>query len=157
MKIDIGISEENRKKLSQELAHLLADTYATYHKTHAYHWNVTGPMFTTLHELFEQQYTELWQAVDEIAERIRALGHYAPGGYSTLSNLSGVAEDDGVAPARQMLQTLVGDHETIVRTARKLAETASDVGDEPTADLCIQRIQVSEKTAWMLRSLLQED
>ena len=156
MDINIGIAENDRKLLAGGLSHLLADTYAVYHKTHAYHWNVTGPMFNTLHLMFEGQYTELWQAVDEIAERIRALGHFAPGGYALLTSLTKIDEDNGVAPADTMIRHLVTDHETLVRTAREILPVAEQAGDDPTADIVTQRLQSLEKTAWMLRSMLEK-
>ena len=152
--IDIGIPEEERKAIADGLAHVLADTYTLYLKTHNYHWNVTGPMFQTLHLMFETQYTELATAVDLIAERIRALGVYAPGTYKAFAALSAIKEEDDVPKAEEMIRNLVAAHETLVRTARSVFPAAEAVRDEPTADLLTQRMQVSEKTAWMLRSLL---
>ena len=156
MKIDIGIKEQDREKLAEELSKLLADSYTLYLKTHNFHWNVTGPMFQTLHTMFEQEYTELALAVDAIAERIRALGHPAPGSYSAFSRLATVKETDGVPRATEMVQLLVEAHETVVRTARKVLSVADEAGDDATADLATQRLQIHEKTAWMLRSLLEE-
>jgi starvation-inducible DNA-binding protein len=154
MDIDIGIPQEQRTKIAGGLARLLADSYTLYLKTHNYHWNVTGPMFQTLHLMFEQQYTELALAVDMIAERIRALGVAAPGTYSAFARLSSIAEEEGVPAAEEMIRNLVKAHEAVVRTARSVMPLAQDAGDEPTADLLTQRMQISEKTAWMLRSLL---
>ena len=154
MQIDIGIPTEQREEIAPGLSRLLADTYTLYLKTHNYHWNVTGPMFQTLHTMFEQQYTELALAVDEIAERIRALGLPAPGSYKAYAALSSIPEEDDVPLAEQMIRNLVTAHETVVRTARSVFPVADAASDEPTADLLTQRMQVSEKTAWMLRSLL---
>ncbi len=156
MAIDIGINETDRSAIADGLARLLADSYTLYLKTHNFHWNVTGPMFSTLHTLFEAHYTELAAAVDEIAERIRALGFPAPGSYQQFAELSSIKEETGVPTARQMIAQLVSGQETIVRTAREVAPTAADAGDEPSADLLTQRMQVHEKNAWMLRSLLEE-
>ena len=153
--IEIGISAAARKEDAEGLAHLLADTYTLYLKTHSFHWNVTGPMFQTLHLMFEQQYNELALAVDLIAERIRALGHTAPGSYSQYLNLSAVAEETGVPSAENMIRQLVDGQETVVRTARRIFPTAEAAADQVTMDLLTQRMQVHEKTAWMLRSLLQ--
>lgn len=154
MDIDIGIAEDKRHKIADGLSRLLADTYTLYLKTHNYHWNVTGPMFNTLHLMFETQYTELSTAVDEIAERIRALGVYAPGTYKAYAGLTSIPEDDDVPAAEQMIENLVKAHETVVRTAREVFPVAEDASDEPSADLLTQRMQISEKTAWMLRSLV---
>ena len=156
MKIDIGIAEEERVELAEGLSRLLADTYTLYLKTHNYHWNVTGPLFNTLHLMFEQQYTELAQAVDEIAERIRALGERAPGSYREFAELTSIAEESGQPDAREMIRQLVLGQEAVVRTARAILPVTSSASDEPTADLLTQRMQVHEKNAWMLRSLLQE-
>jgi starvation-inducible DNA-binding protein len=153
-KIDIGIGEDERKAIAEGLSHLLADTYTLYLKTHNFHWNVTGPMFNTLHLMFEQQYTELAQAVDLIAERIRALGFPAPGSYGQYAKLSSIREEDGVPAANEMIRQLVAGQEAVVRTARKVFPTVDKANDEPTADLLTQRMQVHEKNAWMLRSLL---
>ena len=154
MDIDIGIPEDQREDIAKGLSHMLADTYTLYLKTHNYHWNVTGPMFQTLHLMFEQHYNELALAVDEIAERMRALGVYAPGTYKAYAALSNIEEDDDVPAAEDMIKNLVQAHETVVRTARSVFPAAEAANDEPTADLLTQRMQVSEKTAWMLRSLL---
>ncbi|HEY9666523.1 MAG TPA: Dps family protein [Coleofasciculaceae cyanobacterium] len=154
--IDIGIPEESRKEIADGLSRLLADTYSLYLKTHNFHWNVTGPMFQTLHLMFETHYNELALAVDQIAERIRALGFPAPGTYSDFAKLSSVEETPGVPKAEDMIRLLVQGHETVAKTARSLFPTADKVNDEPTADLLTQRLQVHEKTAWMLRSLLEE-
>lgn len=155
--IDIGISEANRKQIAEGLAKLLADSYTLYLKTHNFHWNVTGPMFNTLHLMFEGQYTELAEAVDLIAERIRALGHHAPGSYWEFSKLASIKEAQGAVPnAKEMIRQLVEGHEAVVKTARGFFEVAGDAKDEATADLLTQRMQLHEKTAWMLRSLLEE-
>ncbi len=154
MKVDIGIAEKDRKKIADGLSRLLADTYTLYLKTHNFHWNVEGPMFNTLHLMFEQQYTELALAVDLIAERIRALGVPAPGSYSAYGKLATVKEADGVPNADEMIRELARDQETVVRTARSVFPLAEKANDEPTADLLTQRLQIHEKTAWMLRSLL---
>lgn len=153
--IDIGIGESERKAIAEGLSHLLADTYTLYLKTHNYHWNVTGPMFNTLHQMFETQYTELATAVDEIAERIRALGYPAPGSYSQFTKLSVIKESDGVPAAEEMIADLVKGQEAVVRTARKVFPAAEAAADEPTADLLTERMTIHEKTAWMLRSLLE--
>jgi starvation-inducible DNA-binding protein len=153
--IDIGIAEADRKAIAEGLSRLLADTYTLYLKTHNFHWNVTGPMFNTLHLMFEAQYTELALAVDLIAERIRALGVPAPGSYKAYSKLSSIEETDGVPSAEEMIALLVRGNEQVSKTARSVFPAAEKAGDEPTADLLTQRMQVSEKTAWMLRSLLQ--
>jgi starvation-inducible DNA-binding protein len=153
--IDIGIKEENRQAIADGLSRLLADTYTLYLKTHNFHWNVTGPMFQTLHLMFETQYTELALAVDLIAERIRALGYPAPGTYSDYAKLSSIKETPGVPRAEEMIRLLVEGQEAVVRTARSIFPTVDDASDEPTADLLTQRMQVHEKTAWMLRSLLE--
>ena len=154
MKIDIGIDDRSRKDIAGGLSRLLADTYTLYLKTHNFHWNVTGPMFNTLHLMFEQQYTELATAVDEIAERIRALGEAAPGSYSQYAALSSIREETGVPSAEDMIRQLVADQEAVVRTARSVFPVAEEASDEPTADLLTQRMQVHEKTAWMLRSMV---
>lgn len=152
--IDIGIAQEDRVKIAEGLSRLLADSYTLYVKTHNFHWNVTGPMFNTLHLMFEQQYTELAAAVDEIAERIRALGVPAPGSYSQFAALTRVEEETGVPSAEAMIAQLVQDQEVVVRTAREIFPLADAANDEPTADLLTQRMQIHEKTAWMLRSML---
>jgi starvation-inducible DNA-binding protein len=154
--VNIGIDENNRAKIAEGLSRLLADTYTLYLKTHNFHWNVTGPMFQTLHLMFEQQYTELALAVDLIAERIRALGYPAPGTYSEFAQLSSIPETSGVPKATDMIRLLVEGQEAVVRTARSIFPIVEEVNDEPTADLLTQRMQVHEKTAWMLRSLLEE-
>ena len=155
MDIQIGINEGDRQKLADELSKLLADSYTLYLKTHNFHWNVTGTMFQTLHLMFEQHYTELATAVDLIAERIRALGHFAPGSYGSYAKLSSIPETDGVPAALEMVKLLVDGHEAVIRTARSVAQLAEQVGDQATADLGTQRLQLHEKTAWMLRSLLE--
>lgn len=154
--VNIGIDDENRKQIAEGLSRLLADTYTLYLKTHNFHWNVTGPMFQTLHLMFETQYTELALAVDLIAERIRALGYPAPGTYSDYAKLSSIAETPGVPKATDMIRLLVEGQESVVRTARSIFPVVDQVNDEPTADLLTQRMQVHEKNAWMLRSLLEE-
>ena len=154
MKIDIGIKETDRQKIAQGLSRLLADTYTLYLKTHNFHWNVTGPMFQTLHLMFETQYNELALAVDLIAERIRALGFPAPGTYGELSKLTSIGEPKGVPAAEDMIRELVAGQEAVVKTARSVFPLVDKVNDEPSADLLTQRMQVHEKTAWMLRSLL---
>jgi starvation-inducible DNA-binding protein len=152
--IDIGINEQNRLAIAEGLSHLLADSYTLYLKTHNFHWNVTGPLFNTLHVMFEQQYQELAPAVDEIAERIRALGVAAPGSYAQFSELTKIHEQTTVPRAEQMIEQLVRDHEAVARTAREVFPTAEAAKDEPSADLLTQRMQLHEKTAWMLRSML---
>ena len=153
--INIGIREDDRNAIAQGLSALLADTYTLYLKTHYFHWNVTGPMFQTLHLMFETQYNELALAVDSIAERIRALGVYAPGTYREFMRLSSISESDGVPKAVEMISQLVEGQEAVVRTARSLYALVEQAHDEATADLLTQRIQLHEKTAWMLRSLLE--
>jgi starvation-inducible DNA-binding protein len=152
--IDIGIPEADRLAVAEQLGKVLADTYTLYLKTHNYHWNVTGPMFNTLHLMFEVQYNELWIAVDLIAERIRSLGEFAPGSYAQFAQLTSLAEADGIPDAMAMLADLVAGHEAVARTARTAFAAADSAGDQPTADLLTQRMQVHEKTAWMLRSML---
>lgn len=154
MDINIGISNDHRKAIADGLSHLLADTYTLYLKTHNFHWNVTGPMFSTLHLMFEEQYTELSTAVDEIAERIRALGFPAPGSYSEYARLTSIQEAEGVPVAEDMIRQLVEGNEAVVRTARQVFPAAEEATDESSADLLTQRMTVHEKTAWMLRSLL---
>jgi starvation-inducible DNA-binding protein len=153
--IDIGIDAEDRVAIAEGLARLLADSYTLYLKTHNFHWNVTGPMFNTLHLMFEAQYTELALAVDLVAERIRALGLPAPGSYAHFSKLTAVKEETGVPSADDMLRQLVEGQETVARTARQALPIAEAAGDQVTLDLLTQRLQVHEKTAWMLRSLLE--
>ncbi len=155
MEIDIGIAKNDREAIANGLARLLADTYTLYLKTHNFHWNVTGPMFQTLHLMFETQYNELALAVDLIAERIRSLGFPAPGTYQQFSQLSSIKETVEVPPATDMIKLLVEGQEAVVRTARSIFPSVEKVNDEPTADLLTQRMQVHEKTAWMLRSLLE--
>jgi len=153
--IDIGIAEDDRQQIADGLSRLLADSYTLYLKTHKYHWNVRGPMFQTLHLMFETQYTELATAVDLIAERIRALGAPAPGSYREFAKLSSIEEDDDEPDATEMIRRLVKGQEAVVRTARSIFPVVDEAHDEPTADLLTQRMQVHEKTAWMLRSLLE--
>ncbi len=155
MNIDIGITQEHREEIAQGLSRLLADTYTLYLKTHNFHWNVTGPMFQTLHLMFETQYTELALAVDLIAERIRSLGFPAPGTYKQYAQLSSIKEEEGIPAAKDMIRLLVEGQEAVVRTARSLYPSVEAARDEATADLLTQRIQLHEKTAWMLRSLLE--
>ncbi|HXV74148.1 MAG TPA: Dps family protein [Sphingomonadales bacterium] len=156
MDINIGIKKSDRKAVAAGLSRLLADTYTLYFKTHNYHWNVRGPMFQTLHLLFETQYNELWMAGDLIAERIRALGEFAPGSYAAYAKLTslGTEGDDGFLPAEKMLENLVRGHEAVVKTARGVMPVAEKAGDDVSIDLLTQRMEVSEKAAWMLRSLL---
>ena len=156
MKIDIGISEKDRESIAKGLSRFLADTYTLYLKTHNFHWNVTGPMFQTLHIMFMDQYNEAWMAVDLIAERIRALGFPAPGSYREFSELSSIKESEGVPKAREMIRALIEGQETVVRTARAILPGVEKAGDQPTLDLLTQRMQIREKNAWMLRSLLEE-
>ena len=153
--IDIGIGAQDREKIADGLARLLADTYSLYLKTHNFHWNVEGPMFNTLHQMFMGQYTELWNSLDLVAERIRSLGFPAPGTYGEFAKLSSIEETPGVPEALEMVRVLVAGHEAVARTIRSVFPTADDAHDESTADLLTQRLQVHEKTAWMLRSLLQ--
>lgn len=154
--IDIGISEANRKKIAQGLSALLADSYTLYLMTHNFHWNVTGPQFNSLHAMFMQQYTEQWTALDLIAERIRALGFPAPGTYKEFIKLASIKEVEGVPKANDMVRHLVAAQEATARTARKMFPVVDAANDQPTADVLTQRIDVHEKTAWMLRSLLEE-
>jgi starvation-inducible DNA-binding protein len=156
-RIDIGIGEEDRAAIAGGLAKLLADTYTLYLTTHNFHWNVTGPMFNSLHAMFMAQYTELWNAVDPIAERIRSLGFPAPGSYGQFAKLSGLPDAPATPPkAMKMVELLMQGHEAIARTARALFPLLDKAGDEPSADLLTQRLTVHEQTAWMLRSLLEE-
>lgn len=150
--IDTGIPEPARKELAEGLSRLLADTYTVYLKTHAYHWNVTGPMFRSLHLMFEEQYNETWAATDDIAERIRSLGFEAPGSYGEFAGLTSIEDEAGSPEAMQMVRNLVAAHETVIRTARDLVKVAEEANDVATADLATQRIDVHEKTAWMLRA-----
>lgn len=154
-KIDIGIPENDRQKIAEGLSRLLADSYTLYLKTHNFHWNVTGPMFQTLHLMFEAQYTELALAVDLIAERIRSLGVAAPGTYKEFAKLTTIEEPEGVPSATEMIKQLVEGQEAVVRTARSLFPRTEKAGDEVSADLLTQRMQLHEKNAWMLRSLLE--
>ncbi len=154
--IDIGISADGREKITRGLSALLADSYTLYLMTHNFHWNVTGPMFNTLHLMFMAQYTEQWNALDLIAERIRALGHPAPGTYKEFVKLASIKEPDGVPKATDMIRLLVAAQEATARTARDLFPVVEKANDQPTADLLTQRLEVHEKTAWMLRSLLEE-
>ena len=155
--INIGIGDKDRAAIAKGLSALLADTYTLYLTTHNFHWNVTGPMFNTLHTMFMGQYTELWNAVDPIAERIRALGHVAPGSYADFGRLTSLADAPSEPPrALDMVRTLVVGHEAVARTARELFPIADKAHDEPTADLLTQRLTVHEQTAWMLRALLEE-
>ncbi|MGC8806897.1 MAG: Dps family protein [Thiomonas sp.] len=154
--IHIGISDADRAKVAEQLSHLLADTYTLYLTTHNFHWNVTGPMFNTLHLMFMDQYTELWNAVDPIAERIRALGFSVPGSYHGFSSRSSLADVPEQPPkAQEMIAILVKGHEAVAKTARGVFTAADEVNDQPTADLMTQRLDIHEKTAWMLRSLLE--
>jgi len=154
--IDIGINEADRTEIAAGLSRLLADSYTLYLQTHNFHWNVTGPMFQTLHVMFETHYTELALAVDVVAERIRSLGMHAPGTYGDFVRLSSIKEIPGVPKAKEMIQLLVLGHEAVVRTARSIFPVVEKAGDEASADLLTQRIQLHEKTAWMLRSLLED-
>lgn len=154
--MDIGIKENDRKLIAEGLSRLLADTYTLYLKTHYFHWNVTGPMFNTLHLMFETQYTELALAVDLVAERIRSLDVYAPGTYRDFAKLSSIKESESVPNAVDMIKELVAGHEAVCRTARSVFPAADVASDEATSDLLTQRLQVHEKTAWMLRSLLEK-
>ena len=157
VQINIGISDKDRAAIAQGLSRLLADTYTLYLTTHNFHWNVTGPMFNTLHTMFMAQYTELWNAVDPIAERIRSLGHVAPGSYAAFGALSSLPDAPAQPPkALEMVRILVAGHEAVARTARELFPLADAASDEPTADLLTQRLTIHEQTAWMLRSLLED-
>lgn len=154
--MDIGIKEKDRSKVALGLSHLLADTYTLYLKTHYFHWNVTGPMFNTLHMMFETQYNELALAVDSIAERIRSLNCEAPGTYKEFAKLTSIKESDSVPNAENMIKALVEGHEAVCPTARTVFPTADTAVDEATKDLLTQRLQLHEKTSWMLRSLLEK-
>ena len=156
MPIHIGIGEKDRADIADGLSRLLADTYTLYLTTHNFHWNVTGPMFNTLHAMFMVQYTELWNAVDPIAERIRSLGHPAPGSYKRYVELSTIEEEESVPSAQDMIRQLVAGQEAVARTARAAFKVADAADDQPTADLLTQRMEVHEKNAWMLRSLLED-
>jgi starvation-inducible DNA-binding protein len=155
MQPNIGIDEGKRKAIATGLAKLLADTYTLYLKTHKYHWNVTGPHFNQLHAMFMEQYTEMWTAVDEVAERMRALGEFAPGTYRQFAQLSSIKEDETVPKWQDMVKNLVAGHESVIRTAREALPAAQDAGDESSDSLISDRMRVHEKTAWMLRSLLE--
>lgn len=156
VEIDIGISKEDRARIVKDLSRLLADSYTLYLMTHNFHWNVTGPQFNSLHNMFMTQYTEQWNALDVIAERIRALGFPAPGTYKEFSSLTAIKEVEGVPKAQDMVKLLVNAHETVARTARGIFSIVEKANDQPTADMLTQRLDVHEKTAWMLRSLLEE-
>ena len=156
MKINTGLSEAHRKEIAHGLSQLLADTYSLYLKTHGFHWNVTGPLFNTLHLMFEGQYMELFAALDTIAERIRSLGFPAPASYSQFAKLSSIPEETQVPNAEQMIHQLVEGNEAVIRTARNMFPLADEARDEATADLLTTRMQLHEKTAWMLRSLLED-
>ena len=153
--INIGIEESARLEIAEGVSRVLADSYSLYLKTHNFHWNVTGPMFNSLHTMFEEQYTELATAVDDIAERIRALGARAPGSYSEYARLTSIPEESTTSDAQEMIRQLVTGHEIVARTAREVFATADEAHDEPTADLLTERMQLHEKTAWMLRSMLE--
>jgi starvation-inducible DNA-binding protein len=156
--IDIGIAAGDRRDIAEGLSAFLADSYTLYLKTHNFHWNVTGPMFNSLHLMFQTQYTEQWQALDDIAERVRALGFNAPGSYAEFVRLSSIKESAGIADTadwRGMVGQLVTGNEAVCRTARKVLKHADEAGDDPSVDLLTQRLQIHEKYAWMLRSLLQ--
>jgi starvation-inducible DNA-binding protein len=155
--IHIGISDKDRAAIAAGLSRLLADTYTLYLTTHNFHWNVTGPMFNTLHAMFMVQYTELWNAVDPVAERIRSLGHAAPGSYAQFGQLASISDAPATPPkALEMVRILKEGHEAVARSARAVFPLANQAGDEPTADLLTQRLTVHEQTAWMLRSLLED-
>ena len=154
--MDTGISTKDRAAIAKGLSRLLADTYVVYLKTHNFHWNVEGPMFQTLHQMFMEQYTEAWNAIDPIAERIRALGHYAPGSYQQYRKLASVKEADGVPKAEKMVRELIEGQEAVARTARAVLPLADQANDQPTLDLLTQRLDIHEKNAWMLRSLLKK-
>ena len=154
--MDTGISPKDRAAIAKGLSRLLADTYVVYLKTHNFHWNVEGPMFQTLHQMFMEQYTEAWNAIDLVAERIRSLGHYAPGTYKEYLALARVKETPGVPKAEQMVRLLIEGQEAVVRTAREVLPLAERADDQPTLDLLTQRMQIHEKNAWMLRSLLKK-
>ena len=156
MEINTGIPAAQRVAIVHGLSKLLADTYVVYLKTHSFHWNVEGPMFQTLHQMFMEQYTETWNAIDLIAERIRSLGEYAPGTYTQYSKLASICETDGVPKAEEMVRLLIEGQEAIVRTAREVLPLAEGASDEPTLDLLTQRMHVHETHAWMLRSLVKK-
>ena len=154
--MDTGISAKDRAAIANGLSRLLADTYVLYLKTHSFHWNVEGPMFQTLHLMFMGQYTEAWNAIDPIAERIRSLGHYAPGSYKQYVKLASVKETEGVPTAEKMIAELIAGQEAVARTARSVLPLADAANDQPTLDLLTQRLDIHEKNAWMLRSLLKK-
>ena len=157
MSINIGIEAQDRKAIAESLSRVLADSYILYLKTHNFHWNVTGPMFQTLHLMFMGQYTEMWNALDPIAERIRALDYPAPGSYKRYAELASIKEEEGVPPAKEMIRQLVEGQEAVARTVRTAFKVAEAAGDQPTADLLTQRMEIHEKNAWMLRSLLKAE
>jgi starvation-inducible DNA-binding protein len=154
-RIDIGISDKDRADVAAGLSKVLADSFTLYLNTHRFHWNVTGPLFNTLHLMFETQYTELWGAIDPLAERIRALGHYAPGTYAEYTALSSIDQPEAIPEALEMVRLLVKGHEAVAKTGRQIIDVADKANDQPTADLLTERLNYHEKTAWMLRSLLQ--
>lgn len=156
MHMDTGISTEDRAKIVESLSTVLADAYMLYLKTHNFHWNVTGPMFSTLHVMFEEQYTEQWNALDDIAERIRSLGHFAPATYKRYAELSSIQEEPEVLSAKEMIRQLVDGNETLIRTLRAGVRIADELDDYPTADMLTTRMEVHEKNAWMLRSFLEQ-
>jgi starvation-inducible DNA-binding protein len=156
MKIDIGISDKDRRDVAHGVSKLLADTYTLYLKTHNFHWNVEGPMFQTLHVMFMGQYTEMWNALDLLAERIRALGHYAPGSYTEFAKLSSIKESKSVPKALKMVEELISGHEAVIKTTRGVFDAAEKAKDQTTMDVLTQRLDIHEKTAWMLRSLLMK-
>ena len=156
MHMDTGISTEDRAKMVESLSKVLADAYMLYLKTHNFHWNVTGPMFSSLHVMFEEQYTEQWNALDDIAERIRSLGHFAPATYKRYAELSSITEEPDVLSAKEMIRQLVDGNETIIRTLRAGVKVADELDDFPTADMLTARMDVHEKNAWMLRSFLEQ-
>jgi len=156
MAINIGIAEKDRKKIVTGLSKMLADSYILYLKTHNFHWNVTGPQFNSLHVMFMDQYTELWNALDPIAERIRSLGYPAPGSYKKFAELSSIKEEEGSPAATEMIKQLIAGQEAVTRTARAAFKIADAADDQPTADLLTQRMEIHEKNAWMLRSLLEK-
>ncbi len=156
MAVEIGISTKDRKRIADALSRMLADSYVLYLKTHNFHWNVTGPMFQTLHIMFMDQYTEAWNAIDPIAERIRALGHYAPGSYAQYVKLASIRETTNVPKAEKMVADLIAGQEAVARTARSVLPLADEANDQPTLDLLTQRLNIHEKNAWMLRSLLKK-
>jgi starvation-inducible DNA-binding protein len=155
MAIDIGIAKKDREAVAKQLSKLLADTYSLYLKTHSFHWNITGPQFNSLHNMFEVQYNELWTAADEIAERIRILDVFAPGSYSQFGKLTSIKEESGVPDWKDMVAQLVEGHEIAAATSREVIKAADEAGDEGSADMVTGRLKEHEKTAWMLRSLLK--